>query len=124
MIYLYDSRGFFVDVVENPIAFCQDSTTTPPDFDKVNSENWEVKFDKEKGVWTYTDITPEPEQTTFDIPAPVDEEEIQKQREEEHKAYITNLVNDLNEPLLAKFLESPKLKKLIKKLIKDANKSI
>lgn len=132
MIYLYDRDGFFVSVVEDTIAFCPDSTTMPPDLDKVKSENWEVKFDREKGVWTYTDITPEPEQATFDILTPSAdgecqnqcEGECQKQREEENKAYINNLANELHDPLLAKFLESPKLKKLIKKLAKDANKSI
>lgn len=124
MIYLYDDDGFYLSQVADTIAPHLNSTPTQPDFSKIDDPNWEVKFDKEHGIWTYKDITPPPpDHSTLDIPI-VDEEELKKQQEEAHQNYINNLVNDLNEPMLAKLLANPKLTKFIKKLIKDANKSV
>lgn len=98
MLYLYNDDGKYLrSVLESHITYTN-ATKKAPNFEKLNSENWEVKFNKELDDWEYTDLV----------------EEQKPQEEEENTAQITQ-----PEEPPAQFITDKNLKEYLVKLLEE-----
>lgn len=86
MRYLYNDEGYFIGSYEEDFLTYPNSTDIEPDFEKMYSGDFIVRFDTEANKWVYEDATPE-------ILAPIEEntDEITSEISDE-------ITEDLNSP--------------------------
>lgn len=114
MIYLYNADGFFLKSLDkaNKTNY-PNSTEQQPDFTKLNSSQWEVKFSVSENKWVYTDLTPKPD-TEFDQTIPPTSPEldplIREAQANELKSYIPDILPSLVDELLSSGVLLNKLK--------------